>query len=159
MVPVLAAGALVAAGAVSAAVGARVGASALFVSLFAWLLQRLGLFAMAPSAFDEAQRPAAPVVAGRPVDLQRVERFVRANLSAAEVHFDVRPVLRDVATHRLRTRRGLELERHPDRARDLLGDSLFELVRADRPAPSDRQVRDPHSAEKVTAYVDALEAL
>ncbi len=158
-VPVLAAGALVATGVVGAAVGARIGASALFVSLFVWLMQRLGLLTLAPSAFDDARRPEVPVAVPRPAGLQRVERFARSNLSAAEVHFEVRPVMRDVAAHRLRSRHGVELDRHPDRARELLGDSLFELVRGDRPVPADRQVRDARSAETVAGYVDALEAL
>jgi hypothetical protein len=47
-------------------------------------------------------------------------------------------VLREVATHRLATRRGIGLDDDPKEARAILGDEAWELVRADLPPPADR---------------------
>jgi hypothetical protein len=44
------------------------------------------------------------------------------------------PLLREIATARL----GFEPARSPERARALLGDDAWELLRPDRPVPVDR---------------------
>jgi hypothetical protein len=78
-------------------------------------------------------RPAQPV---RPVDLERLERLIAWGRSSAPlVRVRLRPVLREIAIARLR-RRGIELDRC-DAARELLGERLWELVRADSPLPED----------------------
>jgi hypothetical protein len=150
---------LVATGTLRPALGARLGAAAALTTLFVWLFGRLGLRELPPGRFDRAIAPPAPVVPPRPADLERLERLVRPNLTAAETHFDLRPVLRDLAAHRLRAGHGIELDRDPARARQLLGESLFELVRADRPIPNDRQARNAASAQEAIAFVHTLEAL
>jgi hypothetical protein len=70
-------------------------------------------------------------------------RFACARGGRWDVHFRLRPLLREVAAHRLRFHRGTEMgggggpaQGVPGRAaRDLLGEQLWELVREDRPEP------------------------
>jgi hypothetical protein len=101
------------------------------------------------------RRPDQPV---RPADLVRLERLVVTGRSTAgDVHQRLRPVLREVAAARLRPH-GVWLDRAPEEARRLLGDELWELVRADRPRPP-----EPHapglSLEQLNSVVTRLERL
>jgi hypothetical protein len=73
-------------------------------------------------------------------------------------HARVRPLLRDVAAHRLRAHYGLELEAEPARARELVGATAWDAVRPDRPPPADRMAAGPTTAE-LGRLVDALEAI
>ena len=57
--------------------------------------------------------------------------------TAFDVHYRLRPSLRAVASGLL-LRRGVDLERSPERARELVGPDVWELIRPDRPAPDDR---------------------
>ncbi len=89
------------------------------------------------SAFDAAFAPARRTHA-RPASLERVEReVVLATGTAFDVHYRLRPTLRTIASGLL-LRRGVDLERAPDRAEALVGPTVWELVRPDRPAPDDR---------------------
>lgn len=89
-----------------------------------------------PSPFD--RRPARRGVTGRFPSLEKVEREVAlAAASAHDVHFRLRPTVREVATELLAAGRGISLDRSPVQARDLLGPDAWELVRADREAPPD----------------------
>jgi hypothetical protein len=54
------------------------------------------------------------------------------------VHLRLRPALREAAAQRLRVRHGVDLDADPRRARALLGDETWELVRPDVKPPSDR---------------------
>src|SRR5207237_10917002 len=49
-----------------------------------------------------------------------------------DLHYRLRPLLRQIAGERLYGRYGLELDRDPDRARALLGEGLWERVRPER---------------------------
>ena len=90
-----------------------------------------------PSAFDAAFAPTRPVRA-RPASLARVEREVTlATGTAFDVHFRLRPLVQTLASGIL-LRRGVDLERSPARAEELLGPETWELVRPDREAPDDR---------------------
>jgi len=90
-----------------------------------------------PSAFDAAFAPTLRVRA-RPASLERVEREVAlARGTAFDVHYRLRPSLRAVAGGLL-LRRGVDLERSPGRAAELVGPDVWELIRPDRPAPVDR---------------------
>jgi hypothetical protein len=113
--------------------------------------------AEAASAFERAlRRPKEE--SGRPGDLVRLEREVfMATESAFDLHFRLRPVLREVAEHRLATRRGIDLERQRVAAHRALGPA-WELVRPDRPAPDDRHGPGLPLRE-LRAAVDALETL
>jgi hypothetical protein len=66
-------------------------------------------------------------------ELDRIDRTVV--LGAAnefDLHYRLRPLLRKLAAERLLAKRGIDLDREPDRARALLGDELWELVQPDR---------------------------
>jgi hypothetical protein len=83
-----------------------------------------------------AQLRAGPVrrVAGS-APLQQLrqvgEALAAAQASEFGVDRDLRPLLRPIAAMRL-ARRGVDLDRHPKEARAILGEPLWELVRADR---------------------------
>lgn len=91
-----------------------------------------------PSAFERALAPRASRP-GRLAELSRLEREVELGLSTAfDLHVRLRPRLRSVADELLAARRGVELDREPERARAILGDEAWELVRPDRERPEDR---------------------
>jgi hypothetical protein len=83
------------------------------------------------SAFE--REPEQPEETGPIPELERIDRTVV--LGAAnefDLHYRLRPLLRKLAAERLYRRHGVELDDDPDRAKPLLGDELWELVRADR---------------------------
>ncbi len=59
------------------------------------------------------------------------EALTAAQVSECGVDRDLRPLLRPIAAMRL-ARRGVDLDRHREEARAVLGEQLWELVRADR---------------------------
>ena len=72
-------------------------------------------------------------------DLARLEREVTLACSSAfDVHYRLRPILREVAAGLLAARRGVELDHQPERACAILGEETWELVRPDREAPHNR---------------------
>ncbi|MSO95094.1 MAG: hypothetical protein EXQ81_04785 [Thermoleophilia bacterium] len=115
-----------------------------------WLLVLLGLALLAFLRIVRVTYPsgASPFVASlrqhsvpvrRPAGLMRLEREVSMAGSAAfDVHFRLRPALVELATELLLSRRGIDLEREPGQAHAVLGDDAWELVRPDRPQPSER---------------------
>jgi hypothetical protein len=109
------------------------------------------------SQFDSALaamlRP--PAESGEPALVRDLEL---STYSAFHLHARLRPMLRDVAAHRLRSRYGVELDAEPVRARELVGAAAWELVRPDRPPPADRLSTGPTPAELRTV-VDELEAI
>jgi hypothetical protein len=87
-------------------------------------------------------------------ELQRVEReLTMATSSSFDLHARFRPLVRDIATARLGAR-GRKLEESEDE----LGEELWELVRPDRPIPTDRHGAGV-SPEAVRRVVERLEAL
>lgn len=91
-----------------------------------------------PSSFAAAlaPRPSAPA---RPPSLAKLEREVSMGAeNAFDTHFRLRPLFRDVTASLLLARHGVDLGRHPDRARAVVGADLWELVRPDAQAPADR---------------------
>jgi hypothetical protein len=96
-----------------------------------------------------------PVESGEPALVRDLEL---STYSAFHLHARLRPGLRDVAAHRLRSRYGVELDAEPARARELVGAAAWELVRPDRPPPTDRLSTGPTPAELRTV-VDELEAI
>ena len=77
-----------------------------------------------------------------PGNLARLEQeTVLGSAGSFDLHFRLRPRLRSLADDLLAARRGVSLDRDPERARTLLGEGTWELVRPDRPAPEDRRAR------------------
>jgi hypothetical protein len=109
------------------------------------------------SPLDQAVRRMRPQPAREPeLALQRDVELSRAN--ALHFHIRLRPVLREIAAHRVRTRYGVELDREPVRARELVPAAVWEIVDPDRPPPDDRLGPGP-AVESLSAAVDQLERL
>jgi hypothetical protein len=105
-----------------------------------------------------AARPAERRPAGA-ADLRRARRTIVFSLrSAGDVHSRLSPALRAVAGSRLAVNRGIDLEAQPELARRVLGEDLWQAVRADAEAPD-----DPFSPgmplERVSELIATLEAL
>ena len=118
------------------------------------LLVRLTGAALPPagqSRFERALRPA-PRLRARPEALAALERrLLLATETAFEVHYRLRPILREVAAYRLSAHRGIDLDAEPEASREALGPEAWELVRPDRPPPADRlgpgvRLADLHAA-------------
>jgi hypothetical protein len=103
-----------------------------------------------------ARPPAKPA---RPAALLTLERRVLlATETSFEVHYRLRPTLREIAAHRLSAHRGIDLDHDTAAAQTVLGPDAWELVRPDRPAPHDRLGKGKPFAE-LRAAVDALERI
>jgi hypothetical protein len=69
-------------------------------------------------------------------ELERTERAVLLSASNAfDVHYRLRPILREIAAQRLATRRGLSLDGDTAASRAIVGEETWELVRPDRDPP------------------------
>jgi hypothetical protein len=111
-----------------------------------------------PSLAAELEDPL-DVPPQRPRELERLEREVYLSLgSSFYLHHRLRPVLREIAAHRLLRRHGIELDRRPDAARRLLGEEAWEWLRPERPEPRDRWAPGPPLSE-LRGVVDALERI
>jgi hypothetical protein len=87
------------------------------------------------SPFEVALRPIRPR-SKRPPELVRLEQQIALAVTTAfDVHFRLRPIVRDVSAQRLWARHAVDLETNPQRAESLLGDDVWELARPDRPPP------------------------
>jgi hypothetical protein len=129
----------------------------LAIALAAALAALLNAVPSRPSAFDAAFAPARPTWA-RPASLERVEREVAlARGTAFDVHYRLRPSVRTVAAGLL-LRRGVDLERSPERAAALVAPDAWELIRPDRPAPEDRAAAGMSldAVERVVADLERL---
>jgi hypothetical protein len=72
-------------------------------------------------------------------ELARIEReIVLATASGFERQLRVGPLVRDIARHKLWTRRGVDLDEQPERAQELLGPDVWRVLRAGRPEPNAR---------------------
>lgn len=109
------------------------------------------------SQFDAALAAMrrVPAESGEPALVRELEL---STYNAFHFHSRLRPLLRDVAAHRLRSRYGVELEAEPARARELVGAAAWDVVRPDRPPPSDRMAAGPTVGE-LRVVVDELEAV
>jgi hypothetical protein len=75
-------------------------------------------------------------------------------LSSLHLHVRLRPILREIAAHRLLRHYGVDLDTEPARARELVGASAWDLVRPDRPGPVDRLAVGPTPAQLREVVVD-----
>jgi hypothetical protein len=93
------------------------------------------LSAVAPLA-PTHRRTHAQRLTQRLAELDRTERAVLLSASNAfDVHYRLRPILREVAAQRLASRRGLSLAADTQAARAVVGEETWELVRPDREPP------------------------
>ena len=93
----------------------------------------------------------------RPTALTRLENEVVLGVAKAfDLHRRLAPRLRSLAQGLLASRRGVSLDAQPTRARAILGEETWEVVRPDRPVPSDR--RAPGIPRKsLVSVVESLE--
>ena len=91
-------------------------------------------------------------------ELTLVNEVEQSSASALHLHVRLRPILREIAAHRLWMRFGVDLDREQERARELVGANAWELVRPERLPPSDRLARGPAPAD-LRVVVDELERL
>jgi hypothetical protein len=109
------------------------------------------------SLLEEALEPEPPGTA-RIAALERLEREVTLAASREfDLHYRLRPVLREIAAARLE-RRGATLDSESTRARELLGDELWSLTEPDREPPSNRQAPGI-GFEELERTVERLERL
>jgi hypothetical protein len=88
--------------------------------------------------------------------LVRIQRSVElSGASRLEYEHRLQPNLRHLAAERLRLRRGIDLERRPDAAREVLGGEAWDLVMR-RGAASDRKAPAPTLTE-IRALFEMLE--
>jgi hypothetical protein len=144
------------------------GNRALALDVYVLVAGALGLLALARvaraaesrggSRLDEALADDAPGPE-RPLELARLERVVSLSLASGfDFHYRLRPILREIADHRLRRRRGSGLDDASPVARDALGERTWDLLRTDRPAPADRQARELR-LDELGGVVDDLERI
>jgi len=111
-------------------------------------------WARSPFERDPEKPQQPPPIA----ELERIDRLVV--LGAAnefDLHYRLRPLLRQIAGDRLYGHYGFELDRDPGRSRQLLGEELWELVSAEREVG--RRTGPGLPAAKLAEHVERLEAL
>jgi len=92
----------------------------------------------------KAEKRSNPRIA----ELVRIEReVVLATGSGFDRQMRVGPLFRDIARHRLWSRRGVGLEEDPEKARELLGEEIWGLLRSGRPDPNSRYAAGADVAE------------
>ena len=109
------------------------------------------------SLVEQALEPEPPEE--RPIaDLLRLERELSmASARQFDLHYRLRPVLRDVAAARLE-QRGIDLDSGRPVVQELLGDELFELTAPDREPPKNRLAPGP-GVEGLDRTISRLERL
>ena len=108
-----------------------------------------------PESQFERLLKRTPMESSRPPELVRIEREITLGASSAgHLYMRLLPLLREVAAAKL----GLDLEFRADRARALVGDDAWELLRPDRPPPGDRTAPGL-PLRRLRALVDTLERL
>lgn len=140
------------------------------LAVHVWLLVVLsiGLLALVagirqdvpPSAsrFAAALLPPAAGTA-RPPSLARVEREVSMGAETAfDTHYRLRPLFRTLTAGILLHRFGVDLERSPERARELVGDDLWALIAPDVSPPEDRGAAGtaPATIERAVADLERV---
>jgi hypothetical protein len=102
-------------------------------------------------------RPPRPYV--HPESLSIAEDDVAlAEADEFDLHFRLRPQLREIASAGLAVQSGIELDREPERAQQRLSPETWELVRPDRPRPEGAGVTGI-SRQSLTAVVAELERI
>ena len=98
-------------------------------------------------------------VRATPETLVRLETRTALGVAGAfDFHYRLRPRLRVLATELLASRRAIALDEDPERARVVLGEETWQLVREDRAPPEDRTARGIPIRE-LTHVVESLERI
>jgi hypothetical protein len=141
------------------------GRRALALDLFLLLVASAAVFALVRALAEAAPAPEreAPVRPRRLTqslpELERTERAVLLSASNAfDVHYRLRPILREIAAQRLASRRGLTLDADQAASRELLGEDTWELVRPER-EPPDLRFGPGVPAAELREVVAALERI
>jgi hypothetical protein len=153
--PFAIAGALAALGAVPLVICLLVvpGDRSLALDVYVLYLGAVLLYVLARMTSGGRKRTPIPAKAEKPSnarvpELVRIERdVVLATGSGFDRQMRIGPLMRDIARHKLWTRRGVELDEDPERARELLGEEIWGLLRAGRPDPNSRYARGADIAE------------
>jgi hypothetical protein len=115
------------------------------------LAVRRVLMSVAPPAWTRPTVPSAPV-GGVDPRIATIELTLRRSVEDAGIcRRRLQPLLFDLATHRLRHGRGVELIEEPERARELLGDEPFQFLT--------EVVTGPIPTADLERLVDAIEEL
>jgi hypothetical protein len=129
------------------------------LAVFAAVLATRQAFPLNHGSALAAALEREPRAAIRPTELERLEREVTLGVSTAfDLHYRLRPILREVAEQRLADRHGLRLDRGGREVEVALGEELWELVRLDRNPPQQRW-KSGIEPEGVGRVVERLEAL
>jgi hypothetical protein len=135
-------------------------AYALFIAalLFAWLIGRLSR--ALPLALDFHRLLPRPDRADTRVEqFETVKRSVILARSSQSDLLRLRPLVREIVAARLSRRYGVDLEREPERAALLMGESrAWELARLDSAGPADRYAPG-WSPRELEQLVEELERL
>jgi hypothetical protein len=91
-------------------------------------------------------------------ELSLVHDVQQSVASSFHLHTRLRPLLREIAAHRLSMRFGVDLDGEHERARELIGGEAWELVRPERPPPGDRLAPGP-PASHLSKVVNELERI
>jgi hypothetical protein len=91
-------------------------------------------------------------------ELSLVHDVQQSVASSFHLHTRLRPLLREIAAHRVSMRFGVDLDREHERARELIEGEAWELVRPGRPPPSDRLAPGP-PASHLSKVVEELERI
>jgi len=91
-------------------------------------------------------------------ELELDRDVVLSHTSAFHYYTRVRPVLREVVATRLQQTYGVDVEREPERARELVPKDAWEVVRPDLAPPADRLGRGPSVGAQRTV-LEQIESL
>lgn len=92
-----------------------------------------------------------------PPSLARLEQLVALGVASSfDLQYRLLPPLRAIATGLLASRRGVDFDAQQEKAREILGEETWDLLRPARPAPQDRISRGITPAELVRV-ADSLE--
>jgi hypothetical protein len=114
--------------------------------------------ATAASDFDRAVGDMSRRYPSDSGELSLVHDVQQSVASTFHLHMRLRPILREIAAHRLSMRFGVDLDRDHERARELIGSEAWELVRQERPPPRDRLAPGP-PASQLNRVVEELERI
>jgi hypothetical protein len=143
--------------------GSSHGLALLAYVLFLGALALAALAGRLRAALPEAPRFEALLVRETRMDepIGQLETILRT-LSGAEwiqteLHYRLRPLVREITAARLSRQYGVDLDRQPEQARALIGEGrVWELVRPEREPPEERHAHGWSRAE-LEELVDQLE--